>query len=144
LEEKSMTEQAISFATIKAPGGGYQLSEITSIPGDGDAKKLQTRVIAYRTTLPEIQAIEHAMKQKVFGEVAWNPPPPQPIYPPQPPGPPRHAEPAGGDDGSLPDVVHNWHNESLMDRIGNGGARALLPMLVLAGVWLSVNVGRFA
>lgn len=132
----------IGFVTNKAPSGGYELSKILSMEGGA----LQVEVVAYRTTLAEVQAIEHSLKSNLFGEEAWVPAQwPRPVRPLQPPG--LEHEPM-----DMPKVVEDQQHAAyaansaagLLDRLKNGSARALVPALFLAGVWLSTRLGGLA
>jgi len=124
---------AIGFIIEKAPEGGYKLAEITSLAGE-----LKAKVIAYCTTLTEVQEIEHQKKAVLFGERAWYPMPRQPVQP---------ALPAASQfqmpdpDPDMPRVVTEqqiWPNGTLQDRL-RANARVLMPLMIMtamAGGWL--------
>lgn len=114
--------QAIGFIIKKAPEGGYELSKLVGLDG-----QIVPEVIAFCTTLREVQEIEHAKKSEMFGERAWYPP--APSYVPIP-------APNGHHDDGMPSVVEKLEKE--VQSTGGwmrNGVRALVPLLVIASLY---------
>jgi hypothetical protein len=86
--ERDMQIEGLALVTEKAPQGGYALKQITIV--DGHA---QLEVIAYKSSLPEINMLRHRLEEDTFRELAWWQAPPQPIAQAPQPSLPQPQQP---------------------------------------------------
>ena len=142
-----MQIEGLALVTEKAPHGGYALKQINIV--DGHA---QMDIIAYRSSLPELNMVRHSMEENAFRELAWFAAPPQPIQQlpqPQPPQPPQ--QPPAEEHFEMPRAFSHpgmpEADQGLVDKIadrmgfkGNGRTNAVVAFAFCAAITLSMNL----
>lgn len=84
-----MEPNGLAFVTEKAPNGGYALKQIRIVDGHAHMD-----IIAYRSSLPELNMLRHSIEEGTFHELAWFAAPPQPmLIPAQPQPQPQQSQP---------------------------------------------------